>query len=55
MREKMEHKDPMPFFLELVRRLESFLMNDGAHLVAVAGPPPPPSTTSNPGIDSKPH
>jgi DMSO reductase family type II enzyme chaperone len=55
MREKMERKDPMPFFLELVRRLESFLMNDGAHLVAVAGPPPPPSATPNPRSDSKPH
>jgi DMSO reductase family type II enzyme chaperone len=55
MREKMEHKDPMPFFLGLVRRLESFLMNDGAHLVAVAGPAPPPSATSKPGVDSKPH
>jgi DMSO reductase family type II enzyme chaperone len=55
MRTKLEGEDPMPFFLELVRRLESFLMNDGAHLVAVAGPLPRPSVTSSPGADSKPH
>jgi DMSO reductase family type II enzyme chaperone len=55
MREKMERADPMPFFLELVRRLERFLASDGAHLVEVAGPPPPPSATPSPEPDSKPH
>jgi DMSO reductase family type II enzyme chaperone len=55
MRAKLEHENPMPFFLELVRRLESFLLNDGAHLVAVAGPPPPSSAASKPGSDAKPH
>jgi DMSO reductase family type II enzyme chaperone len=54
MRAKMERENPMPFFLELVRQLESFLLFDGAHLVAVAGPPPPPSAPSNPKSDAKP-
>ena len=55
MREKMERGNPMPFFLELVRQLERFIVNDGAHLVGVAGPPPPPGATPSPEPDSKPH
>jgi DMSO reductase family type II enzyme chaperone len=54
MRAKMEQQDPMPFFLELARRLERFLANDGAHLLEVAGPPPPPGATPSPEPDSKP-
>jgi DMSO reductase family type II enzyme chaperone len=53
LRAKMERESPMPFFLELVRRLESFLLSDGAHLVAVAGPPPPPAAEAKPGSDAK--
>jgi DMSO reductase family type II enzyme chaperone len=54
MRQKMERENPMPFFLELVRRLESFLLFDGAHLVAIAGPPPP-AAARKPGSDAKPN
>jgi DMSO reductase family type II enzyme chaperone len=53
LRAKLERESPMPFFLELVRRLESFLLADGAHLVAVAGPPPPPAPEAKPGSDAK--
>jgi DMSO reductase family type II enzyme chaperone len=53
LRAKMERESPMPFFLELVRRLESFLLADGAHLVAVAGPPPPPAAEAKSGSDAK--
>jgi len=55
MREKLATKNPMPFFLSLVSQLEAFLLNDGAHLVAIAGPPPPPSATPALGRYSKPH
>jgi DMSO reductase family type II enzyme chaperone len=55
MRAKLAGENPMPFFLELVTRLENFLLNDAAHLVAVAGPPPPPSAKPNPSPDSKPN
>jgi DMSO reductase family type II enzyme chaperone len=55
MRAKLEGESPMPFFLALVHRLESFLLFDGAHLVAVAGAAPPPSATPDPARKSKPH
>ena len=55
MRAKLEGQDPMPFFLELVRRLEAFLLSDAAHLVAISGPPPPPSATPDRGLGAKPH
>jgi DMSO reductase family type II enzyme chaperone len=34
---KLEHQQPMPFFLELVRRIESLLERDLAHLVSLVG------------------
>jgi len=55
MRAKLAGESPMPFFLELVTRLERFLLSDAAHLVAVAGPPPPPGATPDPNLASKPN
>jgi DMSO reductase family type II enzyme chaperone len=40
MRAKLEENSPMPFFLELVRRLERLLEGDLGRLVALVGPPP---------------
>jgi DMSO reductase family type II enzyme chaperone len=40
LRERLEKNDPMPFFLELVARLEDFLAHDAGHLVALAGAAP---------------
>ena len=40
LRAKLETQEPMPFFLELVRRLERFLEADQARLVALVGPVP---------------
>ncbi len=40
LRERLEKNDPMPFFRELVARLEDFLAHDARHLVALAGAAP---------------
>ena len=40
LRARLEKNDPMPFFLELVARLEDFLAHDARHLVALAGAAP---------------
>jgi DMSO reductase family type II enzyme chaperone len=55
MRAKLAGEDPMPFFLELVTRLERFLLNDAAHLVAIAGPPPPPGAKLGSSLGPKPN
>jgi len=48
LRMRMEKHEPMPFFLEIVSRLEDFLAHDQSHLVALAGPVPKGSATSHP-------
>jgi DMSO reductase family type II enzyme chaperone len=40
LRKRLEREESMPFFLELVRRLESFLESERACLVALVGPAP---------------
>jgi DMSO reductase family type II enzyme chaperone len=40
LRARLEKNGPMPFFVELVARLEDFLAHDARHLVALAGAAP---------------
>jgi len=40
LRQKLEQQKPMPFFLELVRRIECLLERDLAHLVSLVGAAP---------------
>jgi DMSO reductase family type II enzyme chaperone len=40
LRERLEQNDPMPFFRELVARLEDFLAHDAGFLVGLAGAVP---------------
>jgi DMSO reductase family type II enzyme chaperone len=48
LRAKLEAQEPMPFFLELVRRLERLLEAELARLVALVGPVPAGTPTPSP-------
>jgi DMSO reductase family type II enzyme chaperone len=48
LRAKLEAQEPMPFFLELVRRLERLLEAELARLVALVGPVPAGTPSSSP-------
>jgi DMSO reductase family type II enzyme chaperone len=48
LRERLERENPMPFFAELVRRLERFLDRDCARLVSLVGPPAAGKTPATP-------
>jgi DMSO reductase family type II enzyme chaperone len=47
LRKRLEGESPMPFFLELVGRIESLLEHDRAYLIGLVGPVPEGSSSGH--------